>query len=260
MQDYLREIEGTLSRTNERKGTLLYKLAKRKAEEERLSRLGVSSIPSNPLEVTDVNVVKYALFRLKQEIGDKIAQMRNTQLLSIETHGEVVIRAKNDDINNIITKKNLWEKRLAFLSGKDYKMPHSKKIYFGCAKGLVEAQKATTQNSKEVTEDNLDELESNSISSEFSGDEGPQSSNEYLERLAAFDSEGSLRDVEMAAERKLRLEFAQEDGGAPFKRARNDDTDDYIVDIQLPSEEEFHRKIIDAKKEMLQKRLESLKR
>ncbi|KAH9599930.1 Pre-mRNA-splicing factor Isy1 [Trypanosoma melophagium] len=260
MQDYLREIEGTLSRTNERKNTLLYKLAKRKAEEERLSRLGVSGIPSNPLEVTDVKVAKYALFRLKQEIGDKIAKMRNAQLLSIETHGEVVIRAKNDDINHLISKKNLWEKRLALLTGKDYKMPHSKKIYFGCAKGLVEAQKTTIQNDIEVTEDNIDEIKSNSVYSDFSGDEGPQSSNEYLERLSAHDSETRLRDVEMAAERKLRLEFAHEDSSAPLKRAREGDTNNYIVDVDLPSEEEFHRKLIDAKKEMLRRRIEYLKK
>ncbi|KEG07736.1 pre-mRNA-splicing factor ISY1 [Trypanosoma grayi] len=259
MQDHLREIEGTLARKNERQSTLLYKLAKRKAEEERLSRLGVRSIPSNPLDVTDVKVVKYALFKLKQEIGDKIAKIRNSELLSIESQGEVVIRAKNDDINHLISRRNLWERRMATLSGQSYKAPPSRKLYFGCAKGLPEARKGIAQDDHGHEDDVMEEVESESVDSHISEDVPSHPSSTYLKQLMAHNLEDLLRSAEMAAERRLRSELGEEHVGTAEKRSREENTD-YNVDVELPPEEGFRRKIFDKRKDMLQTRLKSLKK
>ncbi|RNE96996.1 pre-mRNA-splicing factor ISY1 [Trypanosoma conorhini] len=259
MQDYLREIEGTLARKNERKSTLLYKLVKDNAEQERLLRLGVRSLPTNPLDATDVKVVKYVLFKLKRDIADKIARLRDPQLLSIETHGEVVIRAKNDEINHLIAKKNPWEGRLAALSGKSYKMVSSNKLYFGCAKELPEAQAEMRKSETENTDDVLNESESVSSDSQSSEDLSSYFNDVYFEQLAASDSEESLCRIERNKELSLRLEDEHNSEGVSLKRDREGNSV-YVVDVNLPPEDEFRRRLLDAKREVLQKRLEALRK
>ncbi|ESL07055.1 hypothetical protein TRSC58_05262 [Trypanosoma rangeli SC58] len=263
MQDYLREIEGTLARKNERKSTLLYQLAKHNAEQERLLRLGVRSLPTNPHDVSDVKVVKYVLFKLKRDLADKIARLRDPQLLSIETHGELVVRSKNDEVNHLIARKNPWERRLAALTGKSYKMTSSKKLYFGCAKELPEAQADMDKGESGHTEDALDESDSDSDSesSDTQSSEGlsSYSNNTYLKQLASSESEIFLSEVEKKAELSLRVEYEQNNGGMSLKRGREDNSV-YFVDVDLPSEDDFRRGLLDAKREMLQKRLQALKK
>ncbi|EAN96058.1 hypothetical protein C3747_15g48 [Trypanosoma cruzi] len=259
MQDYLREIEGTLARTNERKSTLLYRLAKRNAEEERLARLGVRSIPTNPLDVMDTRVVKYVLFKLKRDIGDMIARMRNPQLLSIETHGEVVIRAKNDEINHLIAKKNSWERRLVALTGEEYKVASSRKLYFGCAKELPEAQVEMSTAEEVLTGDALDVSEPESLGSQSSEGIASYFKSSYLEQLAASESDDLLCRIEKAAEHSLRLEHGKNNGNLFLKRF-NEENSLYVVDVDLLPEEEYRRRILDAKRELLKKRLGTLKK
>ncbi|RNF08702.1 pre-mRNA-splicing factor ISY1 [Trypanosoma rangeli] len=263
MQDYLREIEGTLARKKERKSTLLYQLSKHNAEQERLLRLGVRSLPTNPHDVSDVKVVKYVLFKLNRDLADKIARLRDPQLLSIETHGEVVVRSKNDEVNHLIARKNPWERRLAALTGKGHKMTSSRKLYFGCAKELPEAQVDMDKGVNGYTVDALDEPESES-ESESSDSQSSQglssySSNAYLKQLASCESEIFLSEVEKKAELRLRLDYEENNGGMCLKRGREGNSV-YFVDVDLPSEDEFRRGLLDAKREMLQKRLQALKK
>ncbi|KAF5216375.1 hypothetical protein ECC02_010873 [Trypanosoma cruzi] len=244
------------------KGTLLYRLAKRNAEEERLARLGVRIIPTNPLDVLDTRVVKYALFKLKRDIGDKIARMRNPQLLSIETHGEVVIRAKNDEINHLIAKKkkkNSWERRLVALTGEEYKVASSKKLYFGCAKELPEAQVEMSTAEEVLTGDALDVSEPESLGSQSSEGMASYFKSSYLEQLAASESDDLLCGIEKTAEHSLRLELGKNNGNLCLKRFHEENSL-YVVDVDLLPEEEYRRRILDAKGELLKKRLGTLKK
>lgn len=268
MQDRLREIEGTLARTKERKNTILYKLSKRKKEEERLASLGVQKLPTNPHEVDDVKVVKYVLFRLKREIGDKTAQLRDPKLHSIDKDGEAVIRAKNDEVNKLISRQNQWIARLAFLSNDSMPSFKRQKHFFGCAKELPEAevsrkrprdtQASSTANSAAVTSSSDDEEAQDQLMPEE--DVVTQDSN-YLERvhwLCSSAADDELLREEKEAEARMREKLGTGGGsaGSPvFVRS-------YVQNgkLDIPTEEEFKNRLITKKKEALQERLKVLRR
>ncbi|AAZ12960.1 hypothetical protein, conserved [Trypanosoma brucei brucei TREU927] len=260
MQDYLREIEGRLARKRERQNTVLYRLAKRKADEKRLSSLGIRSLPSSPLETADVNVVKFVIFKTKQEIGDKVARLRNPELVSIETHGEVVVRAKNDEVNQLISKKNLWERRLATLNGETHRRAAPRKIYFGCAAGLPEAKRDDAKEVVAHVENEEDGWESGSHASSNSDDDdddAPKPSTLYREELASRGSEDLLRCIETEAERNLRSVYSHGSESSPGRSQMAEET--FIVDVVLPTEEEFRIKHLERRKQAIQKRLDALK-
>nr|CCC91969.1 conserved hypothetical protein [Trypanosoma congolense IL3000] len=257
MQDYLREIEGKLARKTERQDTLLYRLAKRKADEVRLAKLGIRCIPSNPLETTDVNVAKYVIFKLKQEIGDKVARLRNANLLSIETHGEVTVRAKNDEVNHLISKKDLWERRLATLKGECHRGKRPQKIYFGSASYLPEARKKGCGTTDHTSDDGDGYVSSNSQVSSCSEDIPQKPSDLYLGQVTSRSSEESLRSIEAGAEQRLRLKhFYSEENS--LKHTREEGTA-FIVNIVLPEEINFRRLLVERKKRAFQERINALR-
>ncbi|KAG8348316.1 putative Isy1 like splicing family [Trypanosoma vivax] len=257
MQDYLREIEGTLARKSERQSTLLYKLAKRKAEEKRLSRLGLRYIPSNPLEVTDVKVIKFVLFKIKQELGNAIAMLRDPSVLSIECHGEIAVRAKNDEANQLISKKKMWERRLAVINGQKYPGQRCQKLFFGCAAGLPEAQQKTQKLETPTENEVVNDWESDSHCSISSEEEATvKPSDLYISQLTVQTSENALRAEEMESERKLRMEYFHGKCEESMKRPREEAN--FVVDVVLPSEEELRKKLFDTKKQRLMERIKTL--
>ncbi|GET85997.1 hypothetical protein, conserved [Leishmania tarentolae] len=266
MQDRLREIEGTLARAKERKNTILYKLSKRRQEEERLAKLGVAKLPTIPNEVNDEKVIKYVLFKLKQEIGDKTAQLRDQKLLSIDRDGEAVIRAKNDEVNKLLSRKYQWESRLAFLAGEPMVPRARKKIFFGCAKELPEA--ATTQKRQRVEgtkEPGEDEVAESSDEEELVGDEAETEepltrNNEYLEGVKWLGSSAADTDLvrfEREAEAKMRAK-----GDTALSRSG---TKTLILsyrkegEIVIPSEEHFKQELVNNRKRELKERLNALR-
>lgn len=273
MQDRLREIEGTLARTKERKNTILYKLSKRKKEEERLARIGVEKLPTNPHDVEDVSVVKYALFRLKQEIGDKAAHLRDSKLHSVDKDGEAVIRAKNDEINKLVSRRNQWEARLAKLSGSPLPVAKRRKLFFGCAKDLPEAEavRKRPRDAAEGSPENQQEDESSDEEEEREEEEPLLVQNEeddvasqdahYLERVSWLGStlaDDDLLREEREAEAKLREKTTTSSNAASYPSFVRS----YCVNgtVTIPSEAQFKELLISKRKEALQERLKALRK
>ncbi|CCW64513.1 unnamed protein product [Phytomonas sp. EM1] len=266
MQDHLREIEGTLARTSERKNTILYKLAKRRAEEERLAQLGINKIPPSPHNVKDIGVIKFVLHRLKQEIGDKIARIRNSSLISIEKDGEAVVRARNDEINKLIVQKDQWENRLAFLKNGDWVNSTSIKAFFGCAKNLPEAADFHTKRERPVEEDNTAYSSPRSHSSGSTPDEPePLESTikgTYLDSvvwLLSPELEQKVLQLEKESEIKNRPESNATGRGAEPRKLGESRYVSSFHNFELPEEKEFERMAVEKRKLGLKKRLESLK-
>ncbi|CBZ23614.1 conserved hypothetical protein [Leishmania mexicana MHOM/GT/2001/U1103] len=266
MQDRLREIEGTLARTKERKNTILYKLSKRRQEEERLAKLGVQRLPTNPSEVDDEKVINYVLFRLKQEIGDKTAQLRDQTLLSIERDGEAVIRAKNDEVNKLLSRKYQWEARLSFLAGEPIAPRSRKKIFFGCAKELPEASPVRKRQRVEGTQEaGEDEVADSSEDDELVPDE-PETEqpatrdHDYLERVKWLGSSAADMDLvrlEREAEAKMRAK-----GDTIVSRAGASALIlSYCKEgkVMIPGEEHFKQQLVNNRKKVLQERLNALR-
>lgn len=281
MQDQLREIEGTLARTSERKNTILYKLAKRKAEEERLERLGIKKLPTNPRTVTDVRIVKFALSQLKQETGDKIAKIRNNALVDLERDGEAVVRAKNDEINKLLARKDQWERRLCELTDKEWSSSRTrKKGFFGCAKQLPEAlaahEAAGSKRARESDDkdsgsssDSEDDLPfSASQSSEASDDSltealGPKQG--YIKAIGALVSnelDSELLEEEKQAERKFREANPFDSAFLAQFRQPTSNGSTYLTQIHelvIPEEAELAKEAVDQRKNALQQRLAALR-
>lgn len=269
MQDRLREIEGTLARTKERKNTILYKLSKRKQEEERLAQLGVQKLPTNPHEVDDEKVVKYVLFRLKQEIGDKTAHLRDPKLHSIDKDGEAVIRAKNDEVNKLVSRRNAWEARLATLNGGSTPLQTRKKLFFGCAKELPEAESVRkrprdspeNRSDKKGEQESSDEEEAAFLEAQNDKDDLATQDIDYLERVRWLGSnlaDDELLREEREAESKLREKLHLSTTATPsplFVRSYSKDGK-----VCIPSEEHFKGLLINTRKEMLQERLRALRK
>eukprot|EP00796_Vickermania_ingenoplastis_P002587 gene2587-1606_t len=165
MEEQLKEIEGTLARTKERKNTILYKHARKAEQEQRLAKLQLREIPTNPATVNDVQIIKYILYQLNRQLGEKKAFIKDSSKISIENDGEAHVRAINDEINKLIRRKFDWERRMAQVSGKEEtRLGPKRKLFFGCAKGLPEAVRLKT-----TKRERLEELES--LSSSASSEE-----------------------------------------------------------------------------------------
>ncbi|CAJ1017170.1 Isy1-like splicing family, putative [Leishmania lindenbergi] len=266
MQDRLREIEGTLARSKERKNTILYKLSKRRQEEERLAKLGVERLPTNPREVDDEKVIKYVLFRLKQEIGDKTAQLRDPKLLSIDKDGEGVIRAKNDEVNKLLSRKCQWEARLSFLAGEPTLPRLRKKTFFGCAKELPEAlvtrKRQRVEGEQEVGENEVanssdeDEL----IADQAETEQPATRDQDYLEGVAWLGT--SAADLELARfERESEAKMRTKGNVTAPRPGTSDLILSYCKDgkLMIPDEEHFKRKLVNNRKKALQERLTALR-
>ncbi|AYU76169.1 hypothetical protein, conserved [Leishmania donovani] len=266
MQDRLREIEGTLARTKERKNTILYKLSKRRQEEERLARLGVERLPTNPSEVNDEKVIKYVLFRLKQEIGDKTAQLRDQKLLSIDRDGEAVIRAKNDEVNKLLSRKYQWEGRLSFLAGEEIAPRSRKKIFIGCAKYLPEASVARKrqrgESMQEVEEDEVaDSSEEDELVPDQPETEQPATrDHDYLESVKWLGSSAADMDLvrfEREAEARMRAKgdnIVSRTGSSALILS-------YCKEgkVMIPDEDHFRQQLVNDRKKVLQERLNALR-
>lgn len=268
MQDRLREIEGTLARTKERKNTILYKLSKRRQEEERLAGLGVQKLPTNPSEVEDERVIKYVVYRLKQEIGDKTAQLRDPKLLNIERDGEAVVRAKNDEVNKLIARKAQWEARLAFLVGEPAPQRARRKVFLGCAKQLPEATAPTGKRTRdessgeEADDGSSDGAEGTepSPAEQPDGELATSRDLDYLENvkwLGSAEADAELVRIEREAEAKARAGV-----GAPVARS---ETHALILSyrsdgkLAIPDEEHFKKQLLEERKKALQQRLSLLR-
>ncbi|CCW72248.1 unnamed protein product [Phytomonas sp. Hart1] len=266
MQDHLREIEGTLARTSERKNTILYKLTKRRAEEERLERLGINKIPPSPHNVNDISVIKFVLHRLKQEIGDKIARIRNASFISIEKDGEGVVRARNDEINKLIAQKNQWENRLAILKNEGWVNSISNKVFFGCAKDLPEAATFRTKRERPVLEsdEELSSHRSQSLGSTTNELESLESTikTTYLEKVTWLLSP-ELEEKVLKLEKESEINDRQETNAivSTVEPRKTGGTRyiSYFQNLELPEEKEFERMAVEKRKLGLKKRLESLK-
>ncbi|CAG9568934.1 Isy1-like_splicing_family_-_putative [Leishmania major strain Friedlin] len=266
MQDRLREIEGTLARTKERKNTILYKLSKRRQEEERLARLGVERLPTNPSEVDDEKIIKYVLFRLKQEIGDKTAQLRDQKLLSIDRDGEAVIRAKNDEVNKLLSRKYQWEARLSFLAGEPIAPRPRKKIFFGCAKELPEAsvvqKRQRVEGMQEAGEDEVADSseEDELVPDQLEAEQPATQDHDYLERVKWLGSSAADLDLirfEREAEAKMRAK-----GDSIVSRAGSGALIlSYCKEgkAMIPDEEHFKQQLVNNRKKALQERLNALR-
>ncbi|KAK7194450.1 Isy1-like splicing family [Novymonas esmeraldas] len=273
MQDRLREIEGTLARAKERKNTILYKLSKRRQEEERLASLGVERLPTNPHDVDDVKVIKYVLFRLKQEIGDKTAQLRDPKLLSIDKDGEAVVRAKNDEVNKLLSRKAQWEARLSYLADESAAPRSRRKVFFGCAKELPEAI-TTRKRQRGEGEPRAVQAEAASSADEVSdaddehGSAAEQAETElantrdqdYIERVQWLGS--SAADAELLRfEREAEAKMRPKADPAAARAGSSSLILSYWKDgkLTIPDEEHFKKQLVDGRKKALQERLSALR-
>lgn len=271
MEEQLKEIEGTLARTKERKSTILYKHFRKRSEEERLAKLGVRSIPRVPSEVDDVRVVKFALYQINRELGEKKALISNSSRLSIEKDGEAQVRAVNNDINKLIRQKSDWTRRLNDILGRaNTDIFSSKKVFFGCSRFLPEATNSEVQKEKVHTvitssdatnedslsnyQDSEDEIEDNSF------EQNESFSETYLSLIANMvNNEESLLQAEKAIESVSRNELKER----PLTRVRYDP--DFVADFvssenNFPSEDHFKLLLTERRKKVALARIQQLRR
>ncbi|EPY28352.1 pre-mRNA-splicing factor ISY1 [Strigomonas culicis] len=268
MQDNLKEIKGTLARASERKNTILYKHAKREREEKLLERLGVSKLPTNPVEVTDTNVIKHVIFEIKKDIGSKVAKLRNPTFYSLEKDGEKIIRQKNDEVNSLITKRVQWEKRLAFLNNEPFSHVAHKKFYFGCARQLPEGESTeqVLHESHEEEEDaeagsdhsSLHEIEPKTADGEASA------SLQYAEKIKMLfsqDLDSQLMNEEKQQEAKERQRKKDNlNNGKPSPQVENLGLTLSFWNgekLNLPDESRYKAEIIEARKKVLREKIEA---
>lgn len=270
MEEQFKLIEGTLARTKERKNTILYQQAKRAEEKNRLAKLGITEIPTDPSKVNDINVIKFALFKIKQQLGEKKVLINNEDKMNISKVGEAQLRAANNSINKLVRKQYEWEKRMDELLGKeateDYSFPSF--IFFGCARSLPEAKKVEGKNNgrssnalEEYASSNEQKVESeddSSISSNSDPDNELRTNSTYqdmISRLLVGDN--SLLKAEKETEKKFRhsLAFPQQRMKLESELVLNfDDEKNKIL-----SEDFYKKRLMDKRKESLKARLADLK-
>lgn len=100
--------------------------------------------PDNPLEVEAISECEIWRQSIIREMVKKVSDIQNASL------GEHRIRDLNDEINNLLKEKLLWEDRIRELGGPDYRTMQPKMLdndgvelpgsdgyrYFGAAKNL----------------------------------------------------------------------------------------------------------------------------
>lgn len=274
MQERLQEIEGTLARTKQRKNTILYKLAKRREEEEKLARLGLRKLPENPNTVIDLDVVKHVLFSIKQELGDKLAKIRSKSFVDLERDGEALVREKNDEINQLILKRNQWEARKSFLRGGSAVPAPAQKLFFGCARNLPEAS-SHGKRSRSNDSDGDDE-ESAAADSSDGSDSDTASDNstsftiadpgdqylEWIRSIGSRETDQALLSTEREAERTMRLTSAPLSRNVqPQVLSTTSFKDTFIIGgkLELPSEDEFKAMEVEKRRRALRDRVAKMK-
>lgn len=290
MQEQLKEIEGTLARSSQRRNTILYKLAKQRSEAARLQSLGIKRLPTNPLQVNDTKVVRHVLFTLKQEIGDKIAKLRDRNLCSVRQNGEALVRERNDEVNKLLAKQYQWELRLATLTQRPCVQKLMRKLYFGCAKELPEARsKAASEGRADddgispstdvqeyIREDDIDVHMTEDVDAELNEDQDQSSelhivSNDNdadryrsaIAYLASRECDTTLLATERECEHAHRAQYNK--SLAERRNIPNEDLKyitSYIRDgkVQLPDEDTYLSNIVNRRRDMLKERLAQLKR
>lgn len=291
MEEHLREIEGTLARTSERKSTILYQEAKRRSEALQLQRLNITSLPTVPSEVTDVRVIRLILYRLNQQIGDQRARLHSSKV-SIEKDGEGFVRALNDSVNQLIQQARRWNHQMAVLRGEpdEGSQRRQKKVYFGCARQLPEAPvvkekkgeaKSPTEADDEVDDQNsltMDELEESDDEEEASAAASstlltaPTAYTEYIQSLLPggerdrdlMTSESSAAAVH-AGRRRPRSEDSDVNGalhqvhhGPSGLLITTYGTRDGAESL-IPSEEVCKQRLLDARRARLQAKLKAMR-
>lgn len=270
MEEQFKLIEGTLARTKERKNTILYKQAKIADERNRLLKLGITEIPTNPLEVNDVKVVKFILFKIKQQLGEKKVLISNEEKMSISKVGEAQLRAANNSINKLLRKQCEWEKRMNELLGKstpeDYSLWSQK--FFGCARSLPEAQKVATENNHVALNERNKYPESNFENTESDDDCFQESSisdipnelksnSEYCSMISSLlAGDECVLKAEKEAEKRFRKSLS-----SPPQRMKLES--EVILNFEegnkIPSEDYFKNRLMEKRKESLKARLACLK-
>lgn len=274
MEEQLKEIEGTLARTKERKSTLLYKHSRKQSEEERLAKLGVRSIPTIPSKVDDVRVAKYALFQINRELGEKKALITNSSRLSIEKDGEAHVRAVNNEINKLLRQKSDWIHQINKILGKKIEEePYKRKKFFGCAQDLPEAVESRQQ--KKGTREENARMDGYSPEEDLSDDEDSEEGNEQIgfENLETFSNtylsmvsnmrEDKMEEILLSAERAIESTSRADVKERPASRVRYDP--DFIVDFlnsekDFPSEDHFKQLLTQKRKNIVLAKLQQLKR
>lgn len=270
MEEQYRIIEGTLARTKERKDTILFRQAKRAEYEDRLAKLGIREIPADPSKVTDVKVVKYVLFRVKQQLGEKKVLINDEEKMNINKVGEAQLRAANNNINKLVRKQREWEVRLKELLGKPtsenfLSLSHT---FFGCARSLPEASKQgsdgdvssfdiTTKAKVDGEESEDSEQESSASSSKLVENELNVNSAYQSMISSLFDGDNCILRAEKEAEKKYRSFHSPQ-----VQRRRMES--ELILNFddeahRVPSEEFFKERLMRKRKEALKDRLAHLK-
>lgn len=264
MEEQYKLIEGTLARTSERKGTILYKQAKKRDEEKRLLQLGIRSLPTVPSEVDDVKVIKYVLFQLNKEIGELKGLLTNHSRMNLEKDGEAHVRAVNDKLNKLLRRKADWDRRICEIDGKKTSFFFPKrKQFFGCAKELPEAlggeESIHERNSDEHSE--VEDLLPSSSGEEPDDERDGGEPQLVSERYSFFVEKLSLRDnvllsEESAAEKKFRKESCSNQfiRDPEFVTSFAENGKDCI-----PSEDERKLVLTEKRRKSLLSRLEKLK-
>lgn len=322
MDEQLQQIAGTLARTAQRKNTVLYKLNKKREQEEFYARLGISTvnssnskvnkkniIDSDPQLINDIPILKYIIHEVKKQIGNAISFLRNSSSNAapntkesgeemLKYLGEETVRRKNDEINRLIFKNRRLEIRMSELqnaggnsnSNSNVKSMNShEKQFFGVAKFLPEALKIkqdSNSNRKrqreekegeeeeeeegDTTSDYYNYNEDNDDSTSFNNNNNSKLMEEYRSGIENIigNSNNLLLEKEREAEQKLRnnnnnnklnVELESPEVRREYiisyatTNSNNEET------INLPSEEEYKKKLIEKRKEMLREKIEMLK-
>ncbi|CAD2222180.1 pre-mRNA-splicing factor ISY1 [Angomonas deanei] len=257
MEDRLKEIEGTLARTAERKNTMLYKYEKAKQAEDRLSELGIKKLPTNPNDTNDVNVVKYVLYQMKRDFGDKRSKLLDPKQISIEKDGEEVVRLRNNELNSLLIKIKTWEKRQNELLGRDAVVaPSKKKQYFGCAKYLPEAAAVVKRERESDESDNISDSEISSSSSEGSVKHELNHASDIYARLIneifSSSTDEKLSQIE-GSQTVTEVDSTPRNPHFILSYVKNNA-------LAIPDEETFKSRLMDERRRVLKEKIELAKK
>lgn len=270
MEEQYKIIEGTLARTKERKDTILFRQAKKADYEDRLAKLGIREIPTDPLKVSDAKVVKYVLFKVKQQLGEKKVLINDEEKMNIAKVGEAQLRAANNSINKLARKQREWEWRLNELLGKPHSedispIPH---IFFGCARSLPEASKQGNEgdvssfdiiSKTKVDDDESEDSEHDSSASSSKVIENELNVNSAYQNMISnlFDGDNCILRAEKEAEKKYRSFLSPEVQRRKMESELILSFDDEAH--RVPPEEFFKERLMSKRKESLKARLAHLK-
>jgi pre-mRNA-splicing factor ISY1 len=249
-----------MARNAEKANAMLNRFVQAKKDSAAGGAVAVERRPWRASEVNEVAVAEKWRNQVLREISKGVADIQNATL------GEHAIRELNDHINKLLREKKHWEKQIKELGGPDYyksaprltdadgrgALGSSGYFYFGAAKDLPGVRELFEQQSAEASKRQRGELYK-AIDADYYGyrddDDG------LLERLEKKQQDKLVAAAIADYKRNKRQAAAAGEDGAASRMQDDDDAaaaaggeQQHKAHVELPSQEEIERIVLEKKK------------